>query len=878
MTIDVENANNGIPLGKATIGGEGGSGTDATAIHFQGSVATYADLPTDAQQGDMYDVQDTGKNYAWTGSEWDDLGGNIEVDAYTKAETNVLLREKQDTLTVKSPIGLEAVPDERLIGFEINNTNNQAQAVASQKTLMLFGGAQENIIYIQRVTSYIKIPYTLGQILRLPFLPTSSYSVGYNANGTAMTPGWFGHTNEDGSVSPVLTVALRSRIGNTSYDTPNSYLYYDFYLTTSKYTGEPQYKASHSKTASEISDVDRGDERKGAVYIQCWPDDNSLTVQYPAGGFAYADKGTTMWGSAFSSIDYASYDSIDCFIYCPPGQEYIDTTLFGVYESENKKGAEMITYVEDENPADLFSLEAADIHYLLLKTGDGLTTSDGKLTANFATQEQALEGTDDSTVMTPLKVSQKVAQEAGRGVQLSFNGTLSDNTITFSLPDGESKYTIQHGFNYEVDLYYESDEAPADDVTLVVDNDGDTIKINNVLNTDTTTSCTAAQVSQIIYKTDTGYRWIFPAKFSVTSAGDCVFTMVSTVANAYSKADIDDKEANINNAIVKKQDKLSPVEPVTISTYTKSNLEGFTYTDSNTAVTPTTGAYTSPAGYKSGSVIRLTLTNYKDYWYEEDGLVKMRSYIDIPYSFGQVIALPTSSSSTTAWTGYWGKTLKSGQFIPIVVQTGYGVEFTGNGVTGGDDLRLSTETGSTPFPHMSAKSWAEYATGSVKVMALENDIILMQFAVEDDGLSVHYAGGGTSSSGIYRVTRNNVGVTIQDSDLSARLQEITTLRLVPSAAANHGITGIGLYDVGDALLENATSYADILGENPVNLFDITDVTTNTYLELGVGTGLTVTDSKLTADFSVVPKYSALTQDEYDALETKDDNTIYLITE
>ena len=55
----------------------------AGVFHYKGSVATYADLPaSDNEVGDVYNVIDTGKNYAWDGSAWDDLGGLIDLSNY----------------------------------------------------------------------------------------------------------------------------------------------------------------------------------------------------------------------------------------------------------------------------------------------------------------------------------------------------------------------------------------------------------------------------------------------------------------------------------------------------------------------------------------------------------------------------------------------------------------------------------------------------------------------------------------------------------------------------------------------------------------------------------------------------------------------------
>ena len=52
----------------------------AGVFHYKGSVATYGDLPaTDNEVGDVWNVIDTGKNYAWSGSAWDDLGGIVDL-------------------------------------------------------------------------------------------------------------------------------------------------------------------------------------------------------------------------------------------------------------------------------------------------------------------------------------------------------------------------------------------------------------------------------------------------------------------------------------------------------------------------------------------------------------------------------------------------------------------------------------------------------------------------------------------------------------------------------------------------------------------------------------------------------------------------------
>lgn len=51
----------------------------AGVYKYKGSVATYADLANiqNPDVGDTYNVEDTGDNYAWSGTEWDQLGGTF---------------------------------------------------------------------------------------------------------------------------------------------------------------------------------------------------------------------------------------------------------------------------------------------------------------------------------------------------------------------------------------------------------------------------------------------------------------------------------------------------------------------------------------------------------------------------------------------------------------------------------------------------------------------------------------------------------------------------------------------------------------------------------------------------------------------------------
>lgn len=55
-------------------GPQGPAGQDGTGISLLGSVATVADLPAGANNGDLYIVSSTGDGYAWDGSNWVNVG------------------------------------------------------------------------------------------------------------------------------------------------------------------------------------------------------------------------------------------------------------------------------------------------------------------------------------------------------------------------------------------------------------------------------------------------------------------------------------------------------------------------------------------------------------------------------------------------------------------------------------------------------------------------------------------------------------------------------------------------------------------------------------------------------------------------------------
>lgn len=71
----------------------------ASVYVYKGSVATQAELPQENNKvGDTYNVTDTGHNYTWDGTQWDDLGGTVDLSAYATTEAlNTGLAAKANT-------------------------------------------------------------------------------------------------------------------------------------------------------------------------------------------------------------------------------------------------------------------------------------------------------------------------------------------------------------------------------------------------------------------------------------------------------------------------------------------------------------------------------------------------------------------------------------------------------------------------------------------------------------------------------------------------------------------------------------------------------------------------------------------------------------
>lgn len=87
----------------------------SNAYKYKGSVPTYQDLPSTAESGDVYNVVKgdkeigvaDGANFAWNGSEWDNLGGLLTGTGAIRVEFMVISwQEDTSTGLYKLPLNI----------------------------------------------------------------------------------------------------------------------------------------------------------------------------------------------------------------------------------------------------------------------------------------------------------------------------------------------------------------------------------------------------------------------------------------------------------------------------------------------------------------------------------------------------------------------------------------------------------------------------------------------------------------------------------------------------------------------------------------------------------------------------------------------------
>lgn len=95
------------------------------AMHFKGTLQTVSDLPSTAEQGDMYNISDTGANYAWDGSSWDKLSENIDLSGYVPTSRTINGKALSGDITLNAS-DVSALPDSTVIPTKVSDLANDS--------------------------------------------------------------------------------------------------------------------------------------------------------------------------------------------------------------------------------------------------------------------------------------------------------------------------------------------------------------------------------------------------------------------------------------------------------------------------------------------------------------------------------------------------------------------------------------------------------------------------------------------------------------------------------------------------------------------------------------------------------------------------------
>lgn len=131
---------------------------------YKGTVATYALLPSTGQEiGDTYNVTgDNGKNYAWNGTDWDDIGG---VEALATALNNGLLTKEDfsklagieagaNNYIHPTTSGNKHVPSGGTVGQILKNTTDGTGVWSDDGSLQKSGGTLTGAVIGAAGTDY----------------------------------------------------------------------------------------------------------------------------------------------------------------------------------------------------------------------------------------------------------------------------------------------------------------------------------------------------------------------------------------------------------------------------------------------------------------------------------------------------------------------------------------------------------------------------------------------------------------------------------------------------------------------------------------------------------------------------------------------------
>ena len=287
--------------------------------------------------------------------------------------------------------------------------------------------------------------------------------------------------------------------------------------------------------------------------------------------------------------------------------------------------------------------------------------------------------------------------------------------------------------------------------------------------------------------------------------------------------DLSGRVTTVEGEVAKKEDEITALKPITLEKKVISSLTGMSYTSDGTRL------------YAQSITLLATESNWDSPNITYNNPV---SYIDIPLDINkdQVITIPrfrTSYSVSEAATFMLGSYDANGLFYPIFFQAKGN---SNNGLCWLISNNYPEAVGTTYFDGIGARG------SSFGALNVSSDKVYIQAKYDES------SGFYIRTFGAYPDDSSSTGLQIvytSPADIE-RLRQITACRFINMGKMNTAATAtlatlFGRYD--GAHLERGT-LPDLT--NIPNSFSLTDVQSLNYLQLNLGSGLSVVDGKLTA--------------------------------
>ena len=186
----------------------------ASVYVYKGSVATQTELPQENNKvGDTYNVTDTGHNYTWDGTQWDDLGGTVDFSAYL---TSAVAAE---TYATKTELATKA--DITAIPTKVSDLTNDAGYLTEHQDISNLATKEE----VQDVKELTPV------MVQIPIRTKSTFNT---VQDKETILGWFGCTQDSelkGLISRQQPMFLKYGISLSTnphyYKMPIQYIAYE---------------------------------------------------------------------------------------------------------------------------------------------------------------------------------------------------------------------------------------------------------------------------------------------------------------------------------------------------------------------------------------------------------------------------------------------------------------------------------------------------------------------------------------------------------------------------------------------------------------------------------------------------------------------------